>query len=134
MVCLAARPDGRAVLGRELAESAEIPANYLAKILVTLRNAGLVATVRGTGGGYLLKRPAAGVRLSEIVELFEGAHVGCGCLLNRSRECNGKDACSAHGVWQEVRNVYRQFLHRTSLADISNRGSQVSQKKIEAAP
>lgn len=134
MVFLAAQPNGRAVLGRELAESAEIPANYLAKILVTLRNAGLVATMRGTGGGYLLQKPASGVRLNEIVELFEGSRIGCGCLLDHSRECNSDDECSAHDVWRDVRDVYRQFLHRTTLADISHRHSQGSSKDMSAAP
>jgi Rrf2 family protein len=69
MAWLAAQPSGRATLGRDLAESAAIPANYLAKILVTLRNAGLVATVRGAGGGYMLNRQAKDVRLNEIGEI-----------------------------------------------------------------
>jgi Rrf2 family protein len=133
MVFLAAQPIDRAVLGREVAESAEIPVNYLAKILVTLRNAGLVATIRGTGGGYLLQKPASGVRLSQIVELFEGSRVGCGCLLDRSKECNNYESCSAHDVWREVRDVYRQFLHRTTLADISRRSSKESTQQSNAA-
>ncbi|HWR35905.1 MAG TPA: Rrf2 family transcriptional regulator [Clostridia bacterium] len=134
MVWLATQPSGRAILGRELAECSDIPANYLAKILVTLRNAGLVATARGTGGGYMLQKPADGVRLSEIVELFEGSRVGCGCLLSRSRECTGRDACSAHEAWQQVRNVYKQFLDETTLADISVRGSRGTSKAFQAAP
>lgn len=134
MASLATQPSGRAILGRELAESADIPANYLAKILVTLRNAGLVATVRGTGGGYMLHRPATAVRLSEIVELFEGPRVGCGCLLSRSRECTGLDPCLAHDAWQRVREVYKQFLHNTTLADISVRGSMGTSKLFQAAP
>lgn len=134
MVWLATQPDGDAILGRELAESAEIPANYLAKILVTLRNAGLVATVRGTGGGYMLHKPAAGVQLSEIVELFEGSRVGCGCLLSRFKECTGKDTCSAHDAWQQVRDVYKNFLHKTTLADISVQGSKGKSKLFQATP
>jgi Rrf2 family protein len=51
-----ARQSGEAVLGRDLARSVEIPANYLSKVLLTLRNAGLVATARGSGGGYRLSR------------------------------------------------------------------------------
>ena len=121
MVSLASQPAGRVLLGKELAESANIPANYLAKILVTLRNAGLVATIRGTGGGYLLQRPASRVRLIEIVELFEGSRVGCGCLLDRSNECNNQVACSAHDAWRLVREAYRAFLDQTTLADISHR-------------
>jgi Rrf2 family iron-sulfur cluster assembly transcriptional regulator len=134
MVWLATRGEGHAILGRELAVSAEIPANYLAKILVTLRNAGLVATVRGTGGGYLLQRPADTVHLSEIVELFEGSRVGCGCLLSRAKECSGRDSCSAHESWEQVREVYKKFLHKTTLADISVRGSESTSTLFQTAP
>jgi Rrf2 family protein len=66
-----ARQSGDAVLGRDLAESVEIPANYLSKVLVTLRNAGLVVTTRGSGGGYRLSKPAHEIHLIDVVELFE---------------------------------------------------------------
>src|SRR5438309_7478785 len=66
-----ARQTEGAVLGRDLAQSVEIPANYLSKVLLVLRNAGLVDTTRGSGGGYRLRRPANEVRLIDVVELFE---------------------------------------------------------------
>ena len=66
-----ARQSGETVLGRDLAHSVEIPANYLSKVLLTLRNAGLVDTTRGSGGGYRLRRSAADIRLIDVVELFE---------------------------------------------------------------
>lgn len=66
-----ARRSGEAVLGRDLAQSVEIPANYLSKVFLTLRNAGLVDTTRGSGGGYRLGRPAKDVHLIDVVELFE---------------------------------------------------------------
>jgi Rrf2 family protein len=65
-----ARQSGDAVLGRDLAESVEIPANYLSKVLVTLRNAGLVVTTRGSGGGYRLRKPAHEIHLIDVVELL----------------------------------------------------------------
>ncbi len=67
---LARQSDG-SVLGRELSQSVEIPANYLSKVLLVLRNAGLVDTTRGSGGGYRLGRPASEIRLIDVVELFE---------------------------------------------------------------
>jgi Rrf2 family protein len=125
MVSLAAQPDGRALLGRELAESASIPANYLAKILLTLRNAGLVVTVRGTGGGYLLSKPATEVKLGEILDLFEVRRLVAGrCLLDREKECAHADACTAHDAWHQVGDVYRLFLDQTTLAEISSEPSQ----------
>lgn len=58
-----ARQPGEAVLGRDLAHAVEIPANYLSKVLLTLRNAGLVDTTRGSGGGYRLRKPANEIHL-----------------------------------------------------------------------
>src|SRR5690349_4716071 len=49
---LAAAPDGESMLGRDLAEQAGIPANYLSKIMWTLGNAGLIDATRGNHGGY----------------------------------------------------------------------------------
>ena len=50
LACLAGQPQGTDQLGRDLAKAAEIPANYLSKILLALRNAELVDTTRGSGG------------------------------------------------------------------------------------
>src|ERR1051326_1741278 len=66
-----ARETTSAIVGRDLARSAEVPANYLSQVLLTLRNAGLVETTRGSGGGYRLRRTADEIHLIDVVELFE---------------------------------------------------------------
>jgi len=53
---LAQEPQGRSVLGRNLAREAHVPPQYLSKIMLMLRNAGLVDAARGTRGGYRLLR------------------------------------------------------------------------------
>jgi Rrf2 family protein len=110
-------PDS-AVLGRDLAADAGIPANYLSKILLALRNAGIVATTRGTGGGYRLRKPAAQIRLIEIAELFDGAKARPACLLDSGKECSDSNPCSAHPAWRDVRAAYIRFLESTTLAKI----------------
>jgi hypothetical protein len=50
LIRLARLAPGTAMLGRDVAAEAGIPANYLSKILLVLRNAGILATARGTGG------------------------------------------------------------------------------------
>ncbi len=118
LVQLAQMPNGDAVLGRDLARQAEIPANYLSKILLALRNAGILATARGTGGGYRLRKPAASIRLIDIVALFDGARAKPACLLG-GKECSDEEPCSAHGTWREIREAYVQFLESTTLASIA---------------
>lgn len=57
-------PKGGSMLGRQLAEGAGIPANYLSKILWTLGNAGIIDATRGNHGGYRLKRSAGEIASS----------------------------------------------------------------------
>jgi Rrf2 family iron-sulfur cluster assembly transcriptional regulator len=116
---LAQLPEGSSMLGRELAEQADIPANYLSKILWTLGIAGIINATRGNGGGYRLKRNAAEVRLFEIVELFDRDSARMACLLGGGKECDPGDPCTAHDAWRGVRTAYLDFLNTTTLADIS---------------
>ena len=116
---LAAR-SGEAVLGRELAESVEIPANYLSKLLLTLRNAGLVATTRGSGGGYRLGRPADQIHLIDVVELFEEiSRTRPACFLGRTRACSETTPCNAHSSWKDLQVAYLRFLISTPLSAIA---------------
>ncbi len=118
LVRLAAEPGGAVVLGRDLAKECDIPANYLSKLLWQLRNAGLVSTARGSGGGYKLERPAGEIRLMDVVEVFEGLRNRPTCLLGKG-ECSDVDACSAHHAWKTVRKAYVEFLDANTLADIA---------------
>lgn len=117
---LAAQPEGSAILGRELAKTTRIPANYLSKILLSLRNAGLVATARGSGGGYRLLRPADSVHLIDVVELFDGPAARPGCFLGVNQQCSDDHPCTAHHSWGNVRKAYVGFLENTTLSDISH--------------
>jgi Rrf2 family iron-sulfur cluster assembly transcriptional regulator len=115
---LAQTHDGEAILGRDLALEAAIPANYLSKILLALRNAGVLATARGTGGGYRLRKPAETIRLIDVVGLFDGARANPACLLG-GKNCSDAAPCSAHDSWREIRESYVQFLESTTLASIA---------------
>ncbi|MFN7998457.1 MAG: Rrf2 family transcriptional regulator [Bryobacteraceae bacterium] len=116
---LAAAPEGSSILGRDLAEQAGIPANYLSKILWTLGNAGIIDATRGNRGGYRLKRPADEIRLYEVVELFERDRMGHACVLGHRDGCDVGNPCSAHESWREVRTAYFDFLHTKTVADIT---------------
>ncbi len=115
---LAALAPGEVMLGRELARAAEVPANYLSKVLLALKHAGLLAAVRGNHGGYRLSKDPRAIRLVEVVGVFDAQQARRTCLLGKG-ECSDEDACSAHSVWPEVCGAYLRFLETTTLADIS---------------
>jgi Rrf2 family protein len=107
-------------LGRDLARTAQIPANYLSKILLTLRNAGILTTARGTGGGYRLRKSPETIRLLDIVELFDGARAKPACLLG-GKSCSDEDPCPAHESWRDIRAAYVEFLESTTLASVAQK-------------
>lgn len=116
---LATLQPGEAIQGRQLARKADIPANYLSKILWTLAHAGLIDATRGSGGGYRLRRDPARIRLAEVVNLFDRPKWRERCFLGCPRECSDTDACSAHRSWLEVREAFRRFLESTTIAQIA---------------
>ena len=115
---LARLPDGETMLGRELAEHANIPANYLSKIMWTLGNAGIISATRGNGGGYRLTRKPADIHLFEIVEVFDRDRANLACFLG-GRDCDHSNPCTAHEAWTRVREAYLHFLNSTSLDQVS---------------
>ena len=119
LVHLARLPGGGPILGRELAKRTQVPANYLSKILWTLRNAGYVETTRGHGGGYRLSRASHRIKLIDIAELFEGSRSKPGCLIGEKYDCTDHSFCSAHAQWKEVKRSYSVFLESNTIADIA---------------
>jgi Rrf2 family protein len=102
-----------------LARRTQVPENYLAKLLLALGKAGIVAATRGSGGGYRLQPGALEVPLVNIVETFDGTRVRPSCLLGREHPCSDEDPCPAHFAWRDVREAYLEFLETTKLADIA---------------
>ncbi len=128
---LARMPEESAVLGRDLARATDIPANYLSKILLALRNAGMLVTARGSGGGYRLCKSPDEIYLIEIVELFEGSKARPVCFLSRNKPCGDTEACTAHKSWRELSAAYRGFLVSTNVSMISG-ANRASKKNGEA--
>jgi Rrf2 family protein len=120
LACLAGQPPGTALLGRNLAKAARIPANYLSKILLKLRDAELVDTTRGSGGGYRLHKPADEIFLIDVVELFDGvSRDEPACFLQHQRPCSSSSSCSVHSLWAEVQARYLAFLLCTPLSALA---------------
>ncbi|UCF35369.1 MAG: Rrf2 family transcriptional regulator [Acidobacteriota bacterium] len=119
LVCLARASEGVSLPGRQIAELTAVPANYLSKMLLVLRNSGLVTASRGIHGGYQLRPEVLNLPLIRIVEIFEGPRSRPACVLNQDSPCSDDSPCPAHRAWSAVRDAYTQFLEKTTLADIS---------------
>ena len=117
MIELAGTPYGSPLLMSEIAERQAFSRKYLHVILTALKDAGLVRSVRGARGGYMLAKPADDISISEIFEALEGPLAIVDCL-EQSELCDRSDSCLARGMWKELNNVMAGFLTNTTLADL----------------
>jgi Rrf2 family protein len=125
---LASRPQDQAILGRDLAESAGVPANYLSKILLLLKREGVVQATRGPSGGYKLSRPSGDIKLIEIVEPIDRVSRLDECLMGLNK-CSEEDPCGMHDWWKRVRDDYLEMLRHTSLADVIRNQDRTEQDR-----
>ncbi len=109
---------GRPVLVREIAEAAEVPAPYLAKIVHSLAKRGFVQTQRGIGGGVTLGRPAQEITLHDLCEALGDPVLQSRCMLGTA-ECSDERACPAHKFWTAQRARATEYLRTMTIADVA---------------
>ena len=119
LVDLAKQSEGRPVALSDVAERQEISLSYLEQLFAKLRRGGLVKSVRGPGGGYLLDRPAAEMRISDIILAVDEPIRATRCLPGAPQGCTGKPTrCMTHDLWEELGHQIRLFLSQVTVADV----------------
>lgn len=108
---------GGTVRAAELADSLEIPANYLAKILQALAKSGILVSERGRSGGFRLARPPESIHLMEVVAAFDSLGQERQCLLGRGT-CSEAGGCPAHEEWRKVSAPAFRFFETRTVADL----------------
>jgi len=105
---------------REIAERTALPQPYLEQILLALKGAGIVRSKRGVGGGYVLARDPAEIRLSEIVRAVDGP-ITAGDFGDPHTDgaCDHEGQCVLLSIWGSAGSHMREFLDSYSLADIA---------------
>lgn len=92
-----------------------ISVNYLEQLFGKLRKFGLVSSIRGTKGGYVLARAPELITLAEVISAVEEKVDSTACL--GKRNCNGNSPCLAHDLWEELNNCIHGFFSGITLAD-----------------
>ena len=128
MIALAARQEESEVVQiKEIAEREKIPAKFLEQILLTLKNAGLLCSKMGVGGGYYLAKPASEISLGQIVRILDGPLAPTHCVSQMAYEpcgCPDERTCGLRLVMFDVRQAIADILDHTSLADVIQRVDQ----------
>ena len=117
------------VAARELADTERLPADYVEQILLRLRRAGLVESVRGAKGGYYLAKEPASISVRNIMTASERQtfEVNCDSHPVDAARCSPDGACSIRPVWHALQQRVDELLESVSLADLMKQELQVQE-------
>lgn len=117
MVALAVASTGEPVPLKAIATEERIPEQYLQQVFVRLRRKGLVRSVRGVGGGFILGKEADEIAIGEIVRTAEGERRSVGCHKD-GRRCAKIGACKTQKMWETLEDKMDAFLDGVTVADL----------------
>ena len=123
LVSLNLTSTGDPVSIKDISARENISLNYLEQLFVKLRRGEIVRSVRGPGGGYILARDAADIRVDEIIDTVEETLVPVSCM-EADGSCKCSTECATQSVWQGLGNQIRSFLASMTLEDLTNEGRQ----------
>lgn len=112
MAFLAAHKDEGPILSQTISREMGIPKNFLSKILNRLVQAGLVQSIRGTGGGFVLAKNASSISMRDVVSLFMKLDDYKKCFL-ALKECDG--SCALHPRWKRIAEQIESMLDETTI-------------------
>jgi Rrf2 family iron-sulfur cluster assembly transcriptional regulator len=116
MLDLALHSQSRPVSLAEISERQTISLSYLEQLFSRLRKAGLVDSVRGPGGGYLLVGQADLVCVADIIKAVNESIDSTNC--GGKGDCQGGSICLTHNLWNDLSRQINDFLSGISLADL----------------
>ena len=105
----------------EIAKRGDVPKRFLEHILLDIRNAGMIASIRGRSGGYRLAKAPTEVQFSELMRLIDGPLAPLQCLSRRSYQkcddCQNEKTCTIRKVFGEVFWSYLLLIDSLTLKD-----------------
>jgi len=121
---------------RDIARDRGIPERFLSQILSTLRQAGLLSSIRGAQGGYVLAKRPEEIRAGDVVRAVEGRLVPVDCIdsggspTGSSRSCSRAACCETRGLWQAVADRINGTLDGVTLADLARCTTQPMVREV----
>jgi Rrf2 family protein len=116
---------------KDISQREQISPKFLEQILLTLKNAGLLHSKMGVGGGYYLAKPAREITLGQIFRILDGPVAPIKCVSQMAYEpcgCPDEQTCGLRLAMSDVRNSIADILDNTSLADITQRQNAIRKK------
>lgn len=102
-----------------IAEKQRIPENYLEQLIAILRKAGLVKSVRGAQGGYMLMKQPESISVADVLLTLEGPLAPSECVLDSdSSSCDNAEKCITRTVWEKILNSIHDVIDTMTLQNM----------------
>ena len=118
MVDLARRSESGYVSLSDIAESENLSMKYLESIIAILNKGGMLKSLRGKNGGYMLAREPKDYSINEILLLTEGTLAPVNCIMQEGVQCDKAATCSTLPLWAGLDRVIENYLKGVTLEDI----------------
>ena len=116
---------------KEIADRQGLSEHYLEQLVAPLRKAGLVKSVRGAHGGYMLNKDPASISVGDIIRVLEGPIAPTDCVAedrDAVEHCGRAAGCMARSVWAKVRDSIAEVVDSITLADLCEEARQSGDK------
>ena len=108
---------GEPRLIRDISESQQISMKYVSRLVINLRKAGLIQSIRGVHGGFRLNRQPRDISVLDVVEAMEGPVSLVDCV-SRPEKCARHDQCATRDIWSRLSSGVRELMREITLQDI----------------
>jgi len=116
---LARQEDGKSLSLGDIAQQERLPRPYAHQIMMRLRRAGFVKSIRGTQGGFALAQPAGAITVGAILRVLENVPLENTCdHFNRRCDCGHLNECGIRPVWETVARRLWEALDRITLQQL----------------
>lgn len=114
-----------------ISERQDISIRYLEQLLSKLRKAGLVRSIRGAQGGYVLSRSAEEISVGDVLRALEGDLIPVDCteLTDTEETCSGSKYCVTKTVWKRINDSIAKTVDAIYLSELADEAKAVQQGK-----
>lgn len=120
----------------DIAEAENIPRKFLEAILLELRNAGILGSKKGKGGGYHLAKPASEITVGAVIRVLDGPLAPVRCASQSApemcEECKDPATCALRLTMIDVRKAMADVLDHVSLIDLIKRERDAQENRVES--
>jgi len=101
---------------RQLTKESQLPYRFASQLAVALKEAGILGSREGAGGGYFLAKDPKKVTVAQVVKVLEGEKGLVDCA--SGEPCRRHDVCQCRSTWHQIQNKIRQVMGEYTLADL----------------